>query len=111
MKAATIAEYVTKFDYCISIHAAREGGDYGDPIYYDGNYISIHAAREGGDHIHHADAIYNLISIHAAREGGDVQDEIRQDNAFISIHAAREGGDKMQRMPALCMLDFNPRRP
>ena len=33
----------------ISIHAAREGGDFadafGEPIYV----ISIHAAREGGD--------------------------------------------------------------
>ena len=34
----------------ISIHAAREGGDYVSKIKSSGaNIISIHAAREGGD--------------------------------------------------------------
>ena len=36
------------------------------------NYrISIHAAREGGDFTHYGYAIHKVISIHAAREGGD----------------------------------------
>ena len=33
----------------ISIHAAREGGDFSDELYDCGYVISIHAAREGGD--------------------------------------------------------------
>ena len=44
---------------------------YGDPIYYEGNYISIHAAREGGDLILIILNLSDRISIHAAREGGD----------------------------------------
>ena len=35
----------------ISIHAPREGGDYGGILDLVGDYaISIHAPREGGDH-------------------------------------------------------------
>ena len=33
--------------------------------------ISIHAAREGGDYNLHDVAWFKMISIHAAREGGD----------------------------------------
>ena len=33
----------------ISIHAAREGGDYAFVIVFRFTDISIHAAREGGD--------------------------------------------------------------
>ena len=34
----------------ISIHAAREGGDYVKNLIADVADISIHAAREGGDY-------------------------------------------------------------
>ena len=38
------------FDFFfISIHAAREGGDYAVIYGFTQNGISIHAAREGGD--------------------------------------------------------------
>ena len=57
-------------------------------------FISIHAAREGGDFTHYGYAIHKVISIHAAREGGD---QVTARNLIIcwviSIHAAREGGD------------------
>ena len=49
VKAATRHNTIAQHKPCISIHAAREGGDFadafGEPIYV----ISIHAAREGGD--------------------------------------------------------------
>ena len=37
-------------------------------------FISIHAAREGGDYIDSALRHLMKISIHAAREGGDEKD-------------------------------------
>ena len=68
----------------ISIHAPREGGDYGvipaavDTVYINFNDIkrgtmdiSIHAPREGGDEHPAASASMRVISIHAPREGGD----------------------------------------
>ena len=72
MKAATVA-HARKNIYCrISIHAAREGGDY-----------------NVGDGLAHG-----VISIHAAREGGDPQRfPVLREARDISIHAAREGGD------------------
>ena len=49
MKAATLyLRYILNCEV-ISIHAAREGGDYGKTSYKDLDDISIHAAREGGD--------------------------------------------------------------
>ena len=38
----------------------------------DNDNISIHAAREGGDWSVPTEAFFYFISIHAAREGGDV---------------------------------------
>ena len=35
--------------WIISIHAAREGGDFGTRCVDSNENISIHAAREGGD--------------------------------------------------------------
>ena len=84
--------------YCISIHAAREGGDLNLVKAARWNVeISIHAAREGGDPYAHMQNVFRnvfqstppvkaatatfsamllefRISIHAAREGGDVSD-------------------------------------
>ena len=72
MKAATGMLYLRYILNCISIHAAREGGDPIMLFHFNVNNISIHAAREGGDTkgcVVRASA--NSISIHAAREGGD----------------------------------------
>ena len=56
----------------ISIHAAREGGDYQVLFTSEPRQdISIHAAREGGDLALSTCCSKNGISIHAAREGGD----------------------------------------
>ena len=49
VKAATITPYVAGIVTCISIHAAREGGDNLKLGYGGTKQISIHAAREGGD--------------------------------------------------------------
>ena len=119
--------------------------------------ISIHAAREGGDFIQIYDRLITMISIHAAREGGDsklyiinfqffgfqstppvkaatsssmswissfpfqstppVKAATRQTQAggriarAISIHAAREGGDPDNEDLLAAAKDFNPRRP
>ena len=64
--------YAKRISECISIHAAREGGD--DVIIEPVEIvdISIHAAREGGDFSPLRYFINFCISIHAAREGGDV---------------------------------------
>ena len=71
MKAATIAAYLLNKRGMISIHAAREGGDYcAAPVCYQYG-ISIHAAREGGDLYRIYKSDIRVISIHAAREGGD----------------------------------------
>ena len=58
------------------------------------NGISIHAAREGGDFTVAINYIFRwIISIHAAREGGDRTVVSPSNSRGISIHAAREGGD------------------
>ena len=100
----------------ISIHAAREGGDYLNNDNIAELMISIHAAREGGDRRKLVSRLRKRqfqstppvkaatvseqtapngwrISIHAAREGGDAARMPKVRNDEISIHAAREGGD------------------
>ena len=71
MKAATLKDWKFFFHSPISIHAAREGGDYATIVYPESAPISIHAAREGGDKITAQPLMPLAISIHAAREGGD----------------------------------------
>ena len=74
--------------------------------------ISIHAAREGGDFKlikYHFINIY--ISIHAAREGGDIGLSFFYCGLNISIHAAREGGDRTTYKYPNAFRYFNPRRP
>ena len=85
-------------DIYISIHAPREGGDSGIPVYLNvGEVISIHAPREGGDCKEFAFYwIYFVISIHAPREGGDSIVLAPIALPDISIHAPREGGDVQQ---------------
>ena len=94
VKAATVFSPASDKKRHISIHAAREGGDYNSPVSGTSRVISIHAAREGGDAFDFFTGCINTISIHAAREGGDSQQHRRRDSPqAISIHAAREGGD------------------
>ena len=60
-----------------------------------GALISIHAAREGGDFGGYLRClVVRGISIHAAREGGDCPRKVAVIDFGISIHAAREGGDE-----------------
>ncbi len=73
--------------------------------------ISIHAAREGGDRTNHFLHLLIFISIHAAREGGDYESLVSASNYDISIHAAREGGDNSEISFNAVVSDFNPRRP
>ena len=112
VKAATFADWTDRFLYCISIHAAREGGDFHVAAQQLVHVISIHAAREGGDAVVTAALTAHRISIHAAREGGDHDDDDHRRKTAISIHAAREGGDLHDPgyVPRRC-TNFNPRRP
>ena len=96
----------------ISIHAAREGGDYKRLTPLNKEIISIHAAREGGDVTAKVETPETPeISIHAAREGGDRQICVIACDLGISIHAAREGGDPCLLQHRARTGDFNPRRP
>ena len=90
MKAATQHGSSTIATGCISIHAAREGGDVKASLKYCRWKISIHAAREGGD------------AAVALAENPLVD---------ISIHAAREGGDDAAMPWTASARHFNPRRP
>ena len=49
VKAATFSPLQYFINHCISIHAAREGGDWFVKFANILTFISIHAAREGGD--------------------------------------------------------------
>ena len=49
VKAATHVCFILMPAYGISIHAAREGGDFWSKLPMPESRISIHAAREGGD--------------------------------------------------------------
>ena len=51
MKAATADLSGLVGTFAISIHAAREGGDFGALCGIPRSSISIHAAREGGDQV------------------------------------------------------------
>ena len=134
VKAATLYAW-NQYDYVeISIHAAREGGDFTCACLCKLFKISIHAAREGGDAIAILPSATSSISIHAAREGGDspaasmvliravfqstppvkaatVRIAEKPCGYFISIHAAREGGDINPTGFSTAIFDFNPRRP
>ena len=94
MKAATRQICVIACDLGISIHAAREGGDYGKGDKNMTKFISIHAAREGGDLLASAvaSATSTFQSTPPVKAATDVTDCERL-TADISIHAAREGGD------------------
>ena len=113
VKAATTALSNSRSSISeISIHAAREGGDYvADNSVRKRFGISIHAAREGGDARPNHPQRPNRISIHAAREGGDPTAGAETPRQHISIHAAREGGDRDAKSKGKAGYHFNPRRP
>ena len=79
----------------ISIHAPREGGDYGGIMDLVNYYaISIHAPREGGDFV----VICNIkqkgdFNPRPPRGGRRYGSGYRFPSGPISIHAPREGGD------------------
>ena len=74
--------------------------------------ISIHAAREGGDVVTQIKATSNKIFQSTPPVKAATVNEPTIFNAHvISIHAAREGGDSRQtQIPCYCHY-FNPRRP
>ena len=96
----------------ISIHAAREGGDFIvrenlKRWYKFQSTPPVKAATQLNDNVRYLFG----ISIHAAREGGDAISSYSIRSFMISIHAAREGGDNYEVAGGELVKDFNPRRP
>ena len=94
MKAATSEFVATLLLSAISIHAAREGGDYAVAILAAavGEFQSTPPVKAATLSLF-PENVPGSISIHAAREGGDPLCILRFCGLTISIHAAREGGD------------------
>ena len=90
MKAATTYYVLPDVTDCISIHAAREGGDLFNQQRQRRKNISIHAAREGGD---------------AAFPTG-----MRPRLLFQSTPPVKAATVTAQ-LPPVKFEDFNPRRP
>ena len=111
VKAATIIFAVCRTVYNISIHAAREGGDWYGSAGAFFEIISIHAAREGGDDLQAILFSQKYISIHAAREGGDLTSAGTFIGQTISIHAAREGGDPLPPLTPPLLQQFQSTPP
>ena len=95
MKAATEIMNEHKTEVNISIHAAREGGDFlrqlgkSQAVKKFQSTPPVKAATVCSLILN----VYAAISIHAAREGGDQKILDEEGEGNISIHAAREGGD------------------
>ncbi len=134
MKAATCFDGKALFYYDISIHAAREGGDFGQNAPMKEFVISIHAAREGGDPVASSMSIISPLfqstppvkaatyTSFVAKMGDRFQSTPPVKAATfnsaefwaymdISIHAAREGGDAFRLDSIAFGQYFNPRRP
>ena len=134
-RAATLRAESTRAAASVSIHAAREGGDFCGAR--DGlqrcefqstpparaatpllglerlrDDVSIHAAREGGDPLFGLERLRDYVSIHAAREGGDV-DGVRTQIDDSGFNPRRPRGRRPCRRLALpaSRRSFNPRRP
>ena len=112
MKAATDREIGHELTIDISIHAAREGGDYQVKYPATISNISIHAAREGGDGCLQRHAANKCISIHAAREGGDLKVALLEpvQIAFQSTPPVKAATMSIKQAEYLRKY-FNPRRP
>ena len=98
--------------FCISIHAAREGGD-SSTVIFTVCVLDFNPHRPGRRRRNSSlvCVLRDRISIHAAREGGDEEESAVLTDAEISIHAAREGGDFVSIIRAIKLRNFNPRRP
>ena len=95
VKAATVIVSRIIRTGCISIHAAREGGD---PLpsaatQKQHKFQSTPPVKAATSKNLSASSSLR-ISIHAAREGGDLAVLTLKSRKIISIHAAREGGDE-----------------
>ena len=96
----------------ISIHAPREGCDWGVRCWKPHRQISIHAPREGCDHLVRVARARLVISIHAPREGCDIAPAIvpPANGKFQSTHPAR-GATSVSLAGTGCTSYFNPRTP
>ena len=111
MKAATTADCTERDTGKISIHAAREGGDYYSPVSGTSRVISIHAAREGGDNPKNMLFVCVIISIHAAREGGDVLVSVKKPSLLFQSTPPVKAATVATEILYMAHVNFNPRRP
>ena len=96
----------------ISIHAAQEGCDRGQPISSSSFIISIHAAQEGCDLAGCIAKTLKGISIHAAQEGCDSNSpvEVKDVILFQSTQPKRAATNVLPSSVTISK-DFNPRSP
>ena len=112
VKAATLCRLRAVHMFCISIHAAREGGDaFG--FVHAGKQLTfqstppVKAATLYLRYILNCEVFQSTPPVKAATIGNCPV--IRREN--ISIHAAREGGDCLSPCEKGGFINFNPRRP
>ena len=113
MKAATVAEYTRRRVYTISIHAAREGGDFlqhFNPfcIFSFQSTPPVKAATKNLHKMAQEDAAFQ--STPPVKAATEYTFPLCQ-QLGISIHAAREGGDENDACAGVQGGYFNPRRP
>ena len=101
-------------DGVISIHAPREGSDYGTPWYrlLKSSTISIHAPREGSDVpwfsiLRPAVVFLSTLPVRGATQIQQGSQCLRH----ISIHAPREGSDPFHPGSLTSDGNFYPRSP
>ena len=112
MKAATILRSGVGELGKISIHAAREGGDWIRNV----KIVDLWAFQstppvKAATVSEKKDTSGLPISIHAAREGGDSAARPQSRAQAISIHAAREGGDVAKGKVIACPVEFQSTPP
>ena len=112
MKAATLSVIRNRNVKRISIHAAREGGDFRLPTLFKCALLfqstpPVKAATFIGDIRSCNIKFQSTPPVKAATLYGS----IIPSNFLISIHAAREGGDSSIVIRRSYICNFNPRRP
>ena len=96
----------------ISIHAPREGSDYGRlEHHHQRSNFNPRPPRGGRLNKISTNTDNIAISIHAPREGGDHLPPYHHQSGQISIHAPREGGDPMMIAHPPCTYLFQSTPP
>ena len=111
-RGATIDATAMPSNFHISIHAPREGSDFGLCFFFGHELISIHAPREGSDPCRCACCL-SLLNFYPRSPRGERHAETRRREwvDLISIHAPREGSDSAEAASRSGQSNFYPRSP